>query len=185
MFLWTWTLVEMCKSSSPSPPPPVSTLSASLPACTSVYRYPPELPTSWLLPVLRDHISHSRLAFFRDHLLPIATTLRKTGTILVHFDLKRVDRNWPVPHSSMCSCDVPPQVRGTRGQGRKWLPNSTQHSTIRYYSLLRITSLWAWHRCGLCCPGSAEVPRTSQIHSRVWPEFSALLSLPSPSYGSP
>jgi ribosomal RNA-processing protein 12 len=41
--------------------------------------YPPEFPTSWLLPVLRDHISHSRLAFFRDHLLPIATTLRNTG----------------------------------------------------------------------------------------------------------
>jgi ribosomal RNA-processing protein 12 len=38
--------------------------------------YPPSLPRSWLLPVLRDHVRRACLAYFRDHLLPLAGRMR-------------------------------------------------------------------------------------------------------------
>ncbi|KAF3708264.1 RRP12-like protein [Channa argus] len=36
-----------------------------------------EFPRSWLIPVIRDHVKNTRLAFFASYFLPLASTLRQ------------------------------------------------------------------------------------------------------------
>ncbi|XP_051837739.1 RRP12-like protein [Antechinus flavipes] len=41
-----------------------------------------DFPRSWLLPVIRDHVHDTRLAFFTSYFLPLATTLKNRATEL-------------------------------------------------------------------------------------------------------
>ncbi|KAJ8418157.1 hypothetical protein AAFF_G00138660 [Aldrovandia affinis] len=42
-----------------------------------------EFPRSWLIPVIRDHVKNTRLAFFTSYFLPLAATLRSRADELV------------------------------------------------------------------------------------------------------
>ncbi|XDV50459.1 hypothetical protein PO909_019515 [Leuciscus waleckii] len=38
-----------------------------------------EFPRSWLIPVIRDHVKNTQLAYFTSHFLPLATKLKQTA----------------------------------------------------------------------------------------------------------
>lgn len=38
-----------------------------------------EFPRSWLIPVVRDHVRNTRIAFFTSYFLPLASTLKQKG----------------------------------------------------------------------------------------------------------
>lgn len=38
-----------------------------------------EFPRSWLIPVIRDHVKNTQLAFFTSYFLPLASTLKQKG----------------------------------------------------------------------------------------------------------
>lgn len=51
-----------------------------------------EFPRSWLIPVIRDHVKNTRLAFFTSYFLPLASTLKKKGKC-VKLPLKKTKQN--------------------------------------------------------------------------------------------
>lgn len=49
-----------------------------------------EFPRSWLIPVIRDHVKNTRLAFFTSYFLPLASTLKQKGKYLkLHLKKKK------------------------------------------------------------------------------------------------
>lgn len=44
-----------------------------------VYSDDLEFPRSWLIPVIRDHVKNTQLAYFTSHFFPLATKLKQTG----------------------------------------------------------------------------------------------------------
>ncbi|XP_029690750.1 RRP12-like protein [Takifugu rubripes] len=47
-----------------------------------------EFPRSWLIPVIRDHVKNTRLAFFTSYFLPLASTLKQKAGELEQMDQK-------------------------------------------------------------------------------------------------
>lgn len=81
-----------------------------------------DFPRSWLLPVIRDHVRETRLGFFTAYFLPLATTLKRKGTmgplqswrgweglLLQHLSL-RMGGSLPGPSGCLASARAPSSV---------------------------------------------------------------------------
>ena len=87
-----------------------------------------DFPRSWLLPVIRDHVRETRLGFFTAYFLPLATTLKRKGTmcplqswrgregLLQHLSL-RVCGSLPGPSGCLAGARAPSSVGSTAWPG--------------------------------------------------------------------
>lgn len=44
-----------------------------------------EFPRSWMVPVIRDHVKNTHLAFFISYFIPLASTLKQRGKCVMLF----------------------------------------------------------------------------------------------------
>ena len=75
-----------------------------------------DFPRSWLLPVIRDHVRETRLGFFTAYFLPLATTLKRKGTVGPLQSWR--DREGLLQHLSLRMCGSLPGPSGCLASAR-------------------------------------------------------------------